>query len=108
LPSGKIRFLIAVKRSEITISIRITKMPWIDVQRCDGCGDCVDTCILKAIRLTDGSAEILMDRCHRCGACHETCPVNAIYYGCRHSQDQGWGGVARLPVVLGGLFNGHP
>ena len=56
-------------------------MPWIDKKLCTGCGDCIPVCILDAIIIKDGKAEIEMGSCHRCGACHDECSENAICYG---------------------------
>jgi ferredoxin len=56
-------------------------MPWINKQCCNGCGDCQDVCILDAISIDLGKAEVDMEACHRCGACHDQCQEKAICYG---------------------------
>lgn len=53
-------------------------MPWIDKQRCTGCGICVDECPVDAISLSVNQAEINMAECIRCGICHDICPVDSI------------------------------
>ena len=50
----------------------------IDVQKCTGCGVCVETCPLEAISLNDDLAVIDEDICTECGLCVDECPENAI------------------------------
>jgi ferredoxin len=44
---------------------------------CDGCGDCVDRCYIKAISIEDGKA-VLSDACRACGRCATICPPKAV------------------------------
>jgi iron only hydrogenase large subunit-like protein len=44
---------------------------------CQDCYKCVRSCIVKAIRINDGSAEVITDDCILCGKCVEVCPVGA-------------------------------
>jgi len=53
-------------------------MPWIDGEKCIGCGICIDECPVDTIVLEDEKAEILMDGCIRCGRCHDICPQDAV------------------------------
>jgi len=53
-------------------------MPWIDKNKCIGCGICVNECPVNAIFMENGKVEINMDKCIRCGKCHEVCPQNAV------------------------------
>ncbi len=53
-------------------------MPWIDKERCTGCGICVKMCPSGAISLEEGKAEIDMEKCIRCGKCHDACPQGAV------------------------------
>lgn len=46
--------------------------------RCVGCGDCVDVCPYRAIRLVDHKAEILEVVCKGCGCCVAVCNSGAI------------------------------
>ncbi len=59
-------------------------MPWIDKNKCTGCGACINVCPVSAIIMKEGKAEIDMDKCIRCGKCHDVCPVDAI----RHDSEK--------------------
>jgi NAD-dependent dihydropyrimidine dehydrogenase PreA subunit len=50
----------------------------VDIQKCDGCGTCVDTCPSAAIALVDEKAVINRDECAECGSCESECPNEAI------------------------------
>ena len=45
---------------------------------CQGCGACLLTCPVHAIRPLRGTLVALADRCTGCGECIEVCPVDAI------------------------------
>lgn len=53
-------------------------MPWIKVEDCIGCGDCVEACPVDAIVMADEVAVIDMGDCIRCGTCHDACPQGAV------------------------------
>lgn len=50
---------------------------WIEVELCNGCRRCVDTCPYGAVEMVDEKAGIL-ERCTACGACLEVCKQKAI------------------------------
>jgi NAD-dependent dihydropyrimidine dehydrogenase PreA subunit len=50
----------------------------VDLEKCTGCGDCLEACTNQAISLYAGKAAIDPDTCLDCGACVEACPVGAI------------------------------
>jgi len=47
-------------------------------QRCQGCGACLLTCPVHAIRPVKGTLLVRADLCTGCGECVEICPVDAI------------------------------
>ena len=53
---------------------------YVDIEKCVGCGTCVQDCPLGAIRLKKKKAAI-DDRCSQCGACMRVCPEEAISVG---------------------------
>jgi ferredoxin len=59
-------------------------MPWIDKNKCVGCGVCVSVCPMGSISLKEGKAEIDMEKCIRCGKCHDVCPQDAV----RHDSEK--------------------
>ncbi len=55
------------------------KIVRIDVEKCDGCGLCVDACHEGAIQLVDGKARLLSESyCDGLGNCLPECPAGAI------------------------------
>jgi len=52
----------------------------VDLEKCVGCGTCVQDCPLGAIRLKKKKA-VIDDRCSQCGACMRACPEEAIRAG---------------------------
>lgn len=52
----------------------------VDLDRCTGCGACVQDCPLGAIRLKKKKASV-NDRCSLCGACVRICPEEALSLG---------------------------
>jgi len=52
----------------------------IDQETCIGCGECVFTCTVQAIRLDGDKAEIDRERCVECGNCLRIaeCPTGAL------------------------------
>ena len=50
----------------------------IEVDRCNGCGACIESCPQEAISLVDGIARIDSSLCTECQACLAACPTGAI------------------------------
>ena len=46
---------------------------------CRDCYKCIRKCLLKAIRYSNGHAEIIQDECIGCGECVVTCPRRSHY-----------------------------
>jgi len=53
-------------------------MLYVDVDRCSGCGVCVDVCPSGAMSVQDGKASINQALCTHCEACFHACPEQAI------------------------------
>ena len=49
-----------------------------DVEKCTGCGECVDVCPVEAITLESEKAIIDDENCADCAACVAECPAEAI------------------------------
>jgi Na+-translocating ferredoxin:NAD+ oxidoreductase subunit B len=58
----------------------------VDEDLCVLCGDCIDSCPFRAIRLEE---QLIIDelRCAGCGVCNETCPENALQLVVREVED---------------------
>lgn len=51
----------------------------IDEELCDGCGECVPSCVEGALRIIDGKARVVADvLCDGMGACVGECPTGAL------------------------------
>jgi NAD-dependent dihydropyrimidine dehydrogenase PreA subunit len=50
----------------------------IEVNRCDGCGTCVEVCPQGAISMAEGTARVDSVLCTECQACVAACPTGAI------------------------------
>ncbi len=50
----------------------------IDLEKCTGCGDCVESCPLEAIEIKDEKAVVDDEVCGDCGTCVDVCPSEAI------------------------------
>lgn len=50
----------------------------VDLELCDGCATCVDTCPTAAIEVKEGKAVVDEDNCADCGACEPECPNSAL------------------------------
>lgn len=50
----------------------------VSAEKCTGCEDCVESCPLGAIAVSDSLAAIDADTCGDCGACVDVCPSQAI------------------------------
>jgi ferredoxin len=54
-------------------------LPQIDVQKCNGCGECIQACPTGALEYRAGLAELVAPAlCDYCAACEISCPVGAI------------------------------
>jgi len=53
--------------------------PELDLDKCTGCGKCVEVCKVGATSLIDEKAVVDYDKCIMCGRCVVNCPVGARY-----------------------------
>jgi ferredoxin len=53
-------------------------MMQVDLEKCTGCGGCLEACPVEAISLAAGKAAIDAETCLACGACVDACPEGAI------------------------------
>jgi len=49
----------------------------VELGKCNGCGECVSSCPLDSIVITDEKA-VIDDSCAECGACIDACPNKAL------------------------------
>jgi MinD superfamily P-loop ATPase len=53
-------------------------IPQVDVQKCNGCGQCGEICQYSAIVCIGEKVLVYPDLCHACGGCARVCPEEAI------------------------------
>jgi len=57
----------------------VSAIPEIALEKCTGCGDCVEKCPTKAVELVRGKAIIVRpEDCNYCTNCEAFCPSGAI------------------------------
>jgi len=49
----------------------------VDLEKCNGCGECISSCSFSALEMRDEKVRILAT-CTLCGACVDACPEEAI------------------------------
>ncbi len=52
----------------------------IDLNKCDGCGKCIEVCPVEGIKLEKGKAGVT-EQCVDCETCISVCPNQAIRSG---------------------------
>ena len=50
----------------------------VDIEKCTGCGDCVEVCPVEVITLENDKAVVDGENCIDCEACVTECPTEAI------------------------------
>jgi hypothetical protein len=55
-----------------------TVCPGVNIEKCIGCGECVDHCSQQALSLEDDRAVLDSEKCIGCGECILICPNSAI------------------------------
>ena len=52
---------------------------FVDAEKCDGCGTCVEICPVEAFKFRDDKTVVVNpDECFVCLVCEEMCPNHAI------------------------------
>ncbi len=77
-------------------------MPWVDKDKCTGCGICIEECPVGAISMENEKAEIDMNECIRCGKCHEICEEKAVRHDSERIEEE-----IRANVEKTKRFMGH-
>uniref|UniRef100_A9A6I4 Cobyrinic acid ac-diamide synthase n=1 Tax=Methanococcus maripaludis (strain C6 / ATCC BAA-1332) TaxID=444158 RepID=A9A6I4_METM6 len=54
------------------------KVPKIDKDLCNNCGECSRLCKFNAISITPNNSTVFEKLCHSCGLCYIACPMQAI------------------------------
>ena len=49
----------------------------VDLEKCNGCGICVERCFFGARILKNGKSFVVKENCYGCGLCTTTCPTEA-------------------------------
>jgi NAD-dependent dihydropyrimidine dehydrogenase PreA subunit len=67
----------------------------IDIEKCTGCGRCIEVCPHKVFILQNSKTQIIdKDCCMECGACVKNCPFKALEVkpgvGCATAIIKGW------------------
>jgi ferredoxin len=78
----------------------------VDVDRCTGCGACVEACPNGALTLHGGTAWVDSQLCRGCGVCLEECPAGAI--SLVTPDPVPLPAVARLPVPVSDEYPAEP
>jgi NAD-dependent dihydropyrimidine dehydrogenase PreA subunit len=51
----------------------------IDLERCEGCSDCVEQCPMGVFQIVDGKSQAVNEeKCIECRLCETVCPKLAI------------------------------
>lgn len=50
----------------------------VDIEKCTGCGECVEVCPVEVITLENEKAVVDGENCIDCEACVTECPTEAI------------------------------
>ncbi|MDD6656343.1 MAG: DUF362 domain-containing protein [Lachnospiraceae bacterium] len=61
--------------------------PFVETERCIGCGRCIKICAHDAPTITDHKAAIDHDKCVGCGRCIGVCPADAVQAAGDESND---------------------
>jgi len=82
-------------------------VPRVDLDQCDGCGECERMCRFSAIVAVKGGVETFPELCRSCGGCQLVCPQGAIREEPREIGRLQIGRSRRVPFVQGVLNVGQ-
>jgi len=64
------------------------KIIQIDEAKCNGCGNCIDSCVEGALALVNGKAKLVKDQyCDGLAACLKECPQDALHIVEREAEE---------------------
>jgi len=50
----------------------------VDLEKCTGCGRCVEVCPVEAIKVENEKATVDNEECVDCGTCVDECPEDSL------------------------------
>jgi len=66
--------------SDLASGIHTSQVIFVNKATCRDCYRCIRVCPVKAIKMHDGQASIVVERCISCGTCVRECPQSAKKY----------------------------
>ncbi len=80
------------------------KVPQVNEDLCNGCGECADICRFNAVVMVKDKPLLFPEMCHSCGGCSLVCPEKAITEVDRVIGRREWGNAGNIRYS-GGLLN---
>jgi len=96
-----------VKDWNTTKSVITSAKPVIDLDKCNGCGLCVENCQFEALKIINNKAKLNPFICEGCGVCQIVCPEKAIELEVPVMIHSGWGVEGRVQDI-GKLAEDYP
>ena len=85
------------------------RIPRFDLEKCNGCGNCGETCKYNAIISINKQKPIfIQEQCNGCGACKIGCPENAISWNKKEIGTLSIGQKEKLTLISGNLKATQP
>jgi MinD superfamily P-loop ATPase len=85
-----------------------TKIPKVNPQLCNGCGECAKTCQFHALFVAAKKVMIFPELCHSCGGCALVCPKKAITWEKHDIGTLNFAKTSNLELVYGELTVSKP
>jgi MinD superfamily P-loop ATPase len=83
------------------------RIPKVDAQQCNGCGECARFCQFHAILCLGTQVLVYPELCHACGGCNLVCPQQAITEELREIAEVEWGQAKGIHFYQGRLRVGE-